>query len=462
MTFRDLLVAYDRALGTQSANSRFTEGNWGPLLAARLPVSSLAAGSIAALAAAIDRLTVEARPKKTPWSLAPERITASFSGDRMMRIGGAPVEGFAELSGFFPCADGWIRTHANYPHHRAALTSALDLDPGIGAVPFAARVATMTGREVEERCWSGSAIAVRVRSEAEWASEQGAASDMDPLVRIVHRTDRAGMVRAARSSTPPTGGPPLRGVRVLDFTRVIAGPIATRALALLGATVLRVDSPHLREIGWQHGENGQGKRTTLLDLDTAEDVATVRGLLSRADVVVTGYRPGALQALGIALDDGVSPGIIHASVSAWGSSDAAQPGPNRSRTLWHDRRGFDSIVQAATGIARIEGTSDKPGALPAQALDHASGYLLAAAVVDGLAAKAAGAAGLDVSVSLARTAAWLLSADGRVADPVAAQLPTAATTALHGDIRTARPALADYADYPSPSRPFGEDPPTFG
>lgn len=459
MTFRDLLVAYDRALGTDSTNSRFTEGNWGPLLAARLPVSSLASGSVAALAAAVDRSRAAAGSTRTPWQLSPERITASFSGDRMMRIGGSTVEGFAELSGFFPCADGWIRTHANYSHHRAALISALDLDPGIGASAFAARVATMTSGEVEERCWSGSAIAVRVRSEAEWASEQRTESGTDPLVHVVRRTDRARMVMPALSSTP-RGAAPLRGVRVLDFTRVIAGPVATRALALLGATVLRVDSPHLREIGWQHLENGHGKRTTLLDLATAEGVATVRGLLTRADVVVTGYRPGALQALEVALDDDVAPGIIRASVSAWGPSDDAQPGPNR-RTHWADRRGFDSIVQAATGISTIEGTAERPGALPAQALDHASGYLLAAAVVDGLAERAAGAAGLDVSVSLAGTAAWLLSADGRVSDPVAAQLPPAATTALHRDIRTARPAMAEYDDYPSPSRPYGEDPPTF-
>ncbi|MDJ0394946.1 CoA transferase [Rhodococcus sp. G-MC3] len=449
MTFRPLLAAYDRALGTNSGTSLFTEGEWGRMLSARLPVSSLAAGSVAALAAAVDRFSMAAGMSTGPWHLSPERITASFSGDRMMRIAGAPVVGFAELSGFFPCADGWIRTHANYPHHRSALTAALDLDPDVSPSSFADRVAASTGSDIENRCCSHSAIAVYVRSEAQWKSEAGMVTDADPLIHTVHRSDHVAFdLRAAPTCAVPRKEGPLRGVRVLDFTRVIAGPVATRVLALLGATVLRVDSPRLPEIEWQHLENGQGKRTTLLDLDSGEGVDALHELLPLADVVVTGYRPGALNALRTALEDAVSPGIIHASVSAWG------PGP------WYQRRGFDSIVQAATGIASIEGTAERPGALPAQVLDHSTGYLLAAAIVDGLAAREPGSAGLDVSVSLARTAAWLLAADGRSPNPVSAELPPVTTTSLHGTIRAARPALAEYQDYAAPSRPWGRDEPS--
>src|SRR5262249_4211076 len=157
----------------------------------------------------------------------------------------------------------------------------------------------------------------------------------------------------------------------LDLTRVIAGPVATRTLALLGADVLRIDSPELPEIPAQHLDTGMGKRSTLLDLARPADRQTFEDLLATAGVVVTGYRPGALDRFG--LDTSAlhqrSPALVVASVSAWSTS-----GP------WSGRRGFDSIVQTACGIADTEATADAtPGALPVQALDHATGYLLAAA-----------------------------------------------------------------------------------
>jgi crotonobetainyl-CoA:carnitine CoA-transferase CaiB-like acyl-CoA transferase len=237
----------------------------------------------------------------------------------------------------------------------------------------------------------------------------------------------------------------LRGFRVLDLTRVIAGPVATRTLALLGAEVLRVDPPHLPEIEAQHVDTGQGKTTALLDLRDRASRRTLADLLEGADVLVTGYRPGALDRFG--LDDAAGSGLVTGRVSAWGGT-----GP------WEHRRGFDSIVQAVSGIALVEG-GEKPGALPAQALDHASGYLLAAAVVDALTARSRDGRGRDVSVSLARTAAWLLAADGRVPEARKATLPGPETLATHGGNTTARPALAGYADYPHPARPWGADQP---
>ena len=188
---------------------------------------------------------------------------------------------------------------------------------------------------------------------------------------------------------------PLTGIRVLDLTRVIAGPVATRALALLGAEVLRLDPPQLPELPIQHIETGQGKWSALLDLATDAGLARVNDLLKTADILVTGYRPGAIERYGFERP----PGLVHARVSAWGTS-----GP------WAHRRGFDSIVQAASGISLVEGDREHPGALPAQALDHASGYLLAAAALDALSARDADGRGRDVSVSLARTARHLLQA----------------------------------------------------
>ncbi|WP_411156466.1 CoA transferase [Nocardia cyriacigeorgica] len=228
------------------------------------------------------------------------------------------------------------------------------------------------------------------------------------------------------------------------MTRVIAGPVATRALALLGADVLRIDPPGLPEIPWQFRDTCQGKRTTVLDL--RRDRARVDALLDTADVLVTGYRPGALEHAGLT----IRPGLVHGRVSAWGEF-----GP------WGGRRGFDSIVQAATGIAIIEGAPSVPSALPAQALDHASGYLLAAGVIDALVARAADGIGRDVRVSLARTASWLLAAPERTPRHPAATEPDPHCALTHGNVTTATPALAEYPDYPAPARRYGCDRPTW-
>ncbi|MCZ9339719.1 CoA transferase, partial [Streptomyces sp. TRM76130] len=165
------------------------------------------------------------------------------------------------------------------------------------------------------------------------------------------------------------------GLRVLDLTRVLAGPVATRTLALLGADVLRIDAPHLPESQDAHNDTGLGKRSATLDLGDAAGRRIFEGLLHGADVVVTGYRPGALDRFGLSPEAlaGRRPGLVIGQLSAWGHD-----GP------WHGRRGFDSLVQAATGIAELEGSPDSPGALPAQALDHGTGYLLAAGVLRAL------------------------------------------------------------------------------
>lgn len=221
--------------------------------------------------------------------------------------------------------------------------------------------------------------------------------------------ERLGSARAR--VLPPLDGAPLlpaAGLRVLDLTRVIAGPIATRTLALLGADVLRVDAPRLPEDPDAHADTGFGKRSTRLDLGTAADRRTFEELLARADVVVTGYRPGALDRFGLSPETLVDrrPGLIVAQLSAWGAY-----GP------WGDRRGFDSLVQVATGIAAIEGVGgtegspEQPGALPAQALDHGTGYLLAGAVLRALTEQSEQGHSLVLRLALARTAAWL-TADG--------------------------------------------------
>ncbi|ORI22713.1 hypothetical protein BJI47_18115 [Rhodococcus sp. 1168] len=433
--------------------SEFVTAPWGNRLSAVLPVRRLASGAVAVFASSVDRYRRSVGLDTTAWTLSPDRIAASFSGDRMYRENGVPVTAFAELSGFFECADGWVRTHANYPHHRRALLQAIGLGEAASVEAVRSRIGSLGSDVIERRCARAGAIAVRLRTEQEWAEhEVGAAVASEPLVRSSLRSDTA-----LRSDFVGTQQYPLHGIRVLDLTRVIAGPVASRALALLGADVLRIDPPDLPEIEWQHRENGQGKRSALLDIGTAEGLNTARLLCAQADVLVSGYRPGAIENLGF-LPSSFRPGIVCGSVSAWG--DSARESNARQNTAWL-QRGFDSIVQAASGIAVIEGSEDDPGALPAQALDHASGYLLAACIVDALTATRMSGSGCDVSVSLARTASWLTSAKDRTEHPEAASIPGPNCTDTHGSTTTALPALAVYSHYPFPAHPLGSHAPSF-
>jgi crotonobetainyl-CoA:carnitine CoA-transferase CaiB-like acyl-CoA transferase len=205
--------------------------------------------------------------------------------------------------------------------------------------------------------------------------------------------------RAARGSVL-TGPLPASGVRVLDLTRVIAGPVCTRTLAAHGAEVLRIDSPQLPENEHHTLDSLVGKRSALLELQQPEHRRRLDELIAGADVVVQGYRPGALARFGLAPDElnARHPGLVVLSLSAWGHT-----GP------WASRRGFDSLVQAASGIAYCEATGgETPGVLPAQLLDHATGYLAAAAVMTALTRRHNEGSGWHARVSLAQTAAWLL------------------------------------------------------
>ncbi|MEU4364984.1 CoA transferase [Promicromonospora sp. NPDC023987] len=441
-----------------------------PWLAAHLPVLDLALDAVRAVQRAAARAGRGAEEADEPAPPDLARLAAALASDRVFALDGRAMAGFAPLSGFFATADGWVRTHANYPHHRSRLTALVDLPDDVGRPAFAQRLTELSGQELEDRAagpvGSGrhaGAIVVRVRTEQEWrASEPGRASSSGPLVRTGRRSDPStGSGRRPPTGTSPGGASPLAGVRVLDLTRVIAGPVATRTLALLGADVLRVDPPDPAEIEWQHLDTGQGKRSTVLDLRDPHGRRTAQDLLNTADVLVTGYRPGAIESLGLR----VPSGVVTGRVSAWGDT-----GP------WAGRRGFDSIVQAASGIALLEGRDGAPGALPAQALDHASGYLLAAGIVDALTLRDDGP-GRDVSVSLARTAAWLLDLPGR--DPLhpAAAVPRraepadarraepaeglATETVTHGRVTTARPALPGYDDYAHPAHRWGQDSPAW-
>ena len=247
-----------------------------------------------------------------------------------------------------------------------------------------------------------------MRSIAEWNRHaQGRAVAAEPLVHM------AAAEPAARPTWSLSPERPLHGMRVLDLTRVLAGPIATRFLAGYGAEVLRIDPPDWDEPGVVP-EVTLGKRCARLDLRESRGRARFEALLPRADVLLHGYRPGALDRLGLdsAARRRLSPGLIDVALSAYGWL-----GP------WAARRGFDSLVQMSAGIAERGMTwrgADKPVPLPVQALDHATGYLMAAAAIRGITCRMKQGNGVEARLSLARTAKLLIEhATDREEEPFA-------------------------------------------
>ena len=311
----------------------------------------------------------------------PETVAASFSAIEHLRIDGRVPQPWGEFSGFFETRDGWVRLHGNYPHHAEVLRRV----PGVrDRAGLEREVARRDAAEIEEEVTAAGGIAARVRTRQEWDEHPQAQAQQDAeWVSVTDRGERpapalseGGVTAPGRAVADFAAPAPalLAGVRVLDLTRVIAGPSGTQLLACLGADVLRIDPPHLPELLDQHLSTGMGKRSAQLDLRRAPE--QLRVLAAGADVIVCGYRPGTLAALGLGIEEleQLAPQAVIVSLSAWGGT-----GP------WGRRAGFDSIVQAATGIAAECGTAERPGALPVQALDHATGQLLAAHVMESLA-----------------------------------------------------------------------------
>ena len=354
-----------------------------PAMTAAVAVSTLAA-------AVLDRS--RGSTAWTPVVVDVEHVAVAARSERYART--ASVEGastFAPLSRFFRTADGWIRLHANYPWHRERALGVLGCADRPEAVEQA--VVAWSSEALEDALVAVGALGYAVRDGLAWrAHPQGRAVSALPLVQSWAGADPGRVAAPGRAAS---------GLRVLDLTRVIAGPVATRTLAGWGGEVLRLDSPDLPEIPAQAVDTLPGKRSAELDLRQSDGRARMEELLGQADLLVQGYRPGALARYGLGPQELADrhPHLSTVTLSAWGPVGR-----------WAGRRGFDSLVQCPTGIADAEGDGSKPGALPAQVLDHATGYLAAAASLLALAGVQRGQPPRAVQVSLAQTAQWLVSA----------------------------------------------------
>ncbi len=372
-------------------------------LPSRFDVTGLAVDSIAAAGREVARFAVEMGG--SPARVEVDRRLASFWFLFSLRPEGWKLPSpWDPIAGDYRARGGWIRLHTNAPHHRDAALSVLGVAPEKAEVEAA--VAGWECEALEQAVVGADGCAAMMRSEADWeAHPQGRAVKAEPLIAWQTRP------ATRRDSKRVAAARPLAGIRVLDLTRVLAGPVATRFLAAYGAEVLRIDPPDWDEPGVVP-EVTVGKRCAGLDLERSGDRDRFEALLADADVFVHGYRAGALSGLGYDQDAlrAIRPDLIDVALCAYGWS-----GP------WSNRRGFDSLVQMSCGIADVGqrwAKAERPTPLPVQALDHATGYLMAAAAVRGLRLLRQNGLATSARLSLARTAALLCAASPE-ASPVA-------------------------------------------
>ncbi len=373
-----------------------------PVLPSSFAVGTAAQTSIGASALAAAELW-RLRTGQRQRVRVPMRDAAiEFRSERYLRVEGEPPPDlWDKIAGLYRCGDGrWARLHTNFPHHRDGVLALLKCAHDRAAVERALQA--WRAEAFESAAAEAGLVVTAMRSFAEWdAHPQGQALARLPVLSIEKIGD-------APAESLPSARRPLGGVRVLDLTRVIAGPVCGRCLAAHGADVLLITAPHLPSMPPLVIDTGRGKLSAQLDLRDQAARERLKELVRGADVFVQGYRPGALEALGFGPADVASmrPGITYVSLSAYGHQ-----GP------WAGRRGFDSLVQTATGFNLAEAEAagaDRPRPLPAQALDHASGYLMAFGAMTALGRRVREGGSCHVRVSLAQTGLWIRRL-GRVA-----------------------------------------------
>jgi crotonobetainyl-CoA:carnitine CoA-transferase CaiB-like acyl-CoA transferase len=442
--------------GDPEALGRVRLGGGDPVLPGRFRVGTAALATIGAAGLAAAEVWRARTGKPQTASVDVRAAAAAFRSERYLRINGRPpADPWSPIAGFYLAADGyWIQLHTNFPHHRNGVLRVLGCPERREAV--AAAVAGWSAAELEDVLAAEGMCAGMVRDGEEWREHpQGYAVAGLPLLEIrrIGEAPAEPLAPAAR---------PLGGARVLDLTRVIAGPVCGRVLAEHGAEVLLITAPHLPSIELLVMDTGRGKLAAHLDLRREADLARLRELAREADVVVQSYRPGTLAARGLGPQElaRLRPGIVYVTLSAYGHL-----GP------WRDRRGFDSLVQSVSGIAHEEGRAaglDRPRHLPCQALDHATGYLAAFGAMMALLRRAREGGSYLVRVALAATGRWL-DALGRVEGREAPDLPLEdladlleTTDTPFGALAGVRPAALlseTAARWARPAVPLGTHPP---
>ena len=426
-----------------------------PLFPSSFRVGTASQASIAAAALAACELGHQRGMPRQQVSVAMEHAAVECTG--WFSLDGRVPELWDKFSGLYRSANGWVRIHANFAHHREGALRILGLDPAIATREDAeTAMLKWNSVDVETAAADAGLVATALRSFEQWdATQQAQAVAQQPLFSIERIGD------AAPLALPPLSleQRPLAGVRVLELTRILAGPVAGRALASHGADVMLVNSPHLPNIE-AIADTSRGKRSSHIDLHEAAGRVAMDRLLADAHVFIQGYRPGGLQALGYGPVELARqrPGIVCVSLSAYGNS-----GP------WAERRGFDSLLQTAMGFNHAEGEAagdGKPRPMPMQILDEATGFLMAFAACAALRRQQREGGSWHAQLSLAQTAHWLRGL-GRVANGLGARPPSRqpyleTSASGFGELTAIRPSAQlerTPARYPSPSVRPGQSPP---
>jgi crotonobetainyl-CoA:carnitine CoA-transferase CaiB-like acyl-CoA transferase len=363
-----------------------------PVLPTPYRVGTAGAASLAALGLAAAELWELRGGRRQRVAVDLRAAAASLRSARYLRIDGKPPPPVWDpMSGFYPVRDGWISIHCNFANHRDAALKVLQVNEDRKAAEQ--RSAAWIGEALEDAIHAAGGCAGYVRSHEQWLSHpQAQAVALQPLLQIARIGD-------APPEKLSKGKRPLEGVRVLDLTRVLAGPTCARSLAEHGADVLKISAGHLPDSGPMDLDTGIGKLSARLDLRNEEEISVLKNLIRGADVFSQSYRPGTLAARGFSPEAlaAMRPGIVCVSLSAWGGS-----GP------WRARRGFDSIVQAVSGMAQRSARAGMPRYLPVSAIDYVSGYLMALGATVALARRAREGGSWLVSVALAGVGKWIV------------------------------------------------------
>jgi crotonobetainyl-CoA:carnitine CoA-transferase CaiB-like acyl-CoA transferase len=392
----DVLTGLWRAAGFDDASLRdvtFTGSE--PVLPSSFAVGTVAQATIGAAALASAELWRLRTGRRQGVRVDMRNAAVEFRSERYLHVDGdAPEDPHDRIAGLYRCGDGrWARLHTNLPHHCSGLLRLLGCDHNKEAVQRA--LDGWQAEALESAAAEAGLVVTACRSFTEWDRHpQGRAIAQLPLLSI----EKIGDAPPAKLEAAER---PLSGVKVLDLTRIIAGPVCGRTLAAHGADVLLITARHLASMLPLVIDTGRGKLSAAIDLREADGRHTLSALLPDADVFVQGYRPGALAARGFGPHEvaRLRPGIVYASLCAYGHDGT-----------WAHRRGFDSLVQTASGLNAAEAeafAAREPKPLPAQVLDHATGYLLAFAVTAALHRRATQGGSWHVRVSLAQTGYWL-------------------------------------------------------
>ena len=373
-------------------------GGTDPILPTPFRIGETSAAALAAVGLAVSDLWDLRTGRRQEISVDTRQATASLRSGRHMQMDGAPISNERNtVVGVYPAKNGhWSYLHCDFPNHRAAALSVLGVPEDREAVRKA--VARWDALELEEAIIAANGAGGMVRTIEEWAQHpQATAIAALPLMEIVKIGD-------SPPEKLPDGDRPLSGIRVLDLTRVLAGPTCARTLAEHGADVLKITGAHLPNIGSQEYDTGHGKLSAHLDLREQKDLETLRGLVREADVFSQGYRPGTLGKRGLSSEAlaKLRPGIVYVSLSAF-----SHVGP------WASRRGFDTVVQTVSGISSRQGEmfpGDAPGPqfYPVSAIDYLTGYLMAFGALVALARRVREGGSWLVRTSLAQTGHWLV------------------------------------------------------